>query len=233
VPDPIVVLVVSRVRLYADGLGHALGADSRFRVLDTAADPARALARLAAEPADVVLLDVASVDDPEPVRRLVAAGTPVVGLAVREIQPEVVAWAGLGLAGLVTRDATLVELETAIAAAARDEAHCSPRAVRALLHQMRDAARPPPPPAPVTDSDLTPREREIADLLALGLSNKEIAGRLLLGVSTVKNHVHTVLQKLGAHTRAEAVARLGSGPTARIEEGSRPGSRAAPASRSV
>jgi two-component system, NarL family, nitrate/nitrite response regulator NarL len=226
-----VVLVVSRVRLYADGLGHALGANPRFRVLDTAADPVRALARLAAEPADVVLLDVASVDDPEPVRRLVGAGTPVVGLAVREIQPEVVAWAGLGLAGLVTRDATLVELETAIAAAARDEAHCSPRAVRALLHQMRDAAEPPP--APVADSDLTRREREIADLLALGLSNKEIAGRLLLGVSTVKNHVHTVLQKLGAHTRAEAVARLGSGPRARIEEGSRPGSRATPASRPV
>jgi DNA-binding NarL/FixJ family response regulator len=62
---------------------------------------------------------------------------------------------------------------------------------------------------------LTSREREIAGLLDQGLTNKEIAGRLFLSISTVKNHVHNILEKLGASTRGEAAARLRPAPPPR------------------
>ena len=76
----------------------------------------------------------------------------------------------------------------------------------ALLRRVAEAGAERRRPAP--HPELTSREREIGALLVEGLSNKEIAARLLLGVSTVKNHVHNLLGKIDAHTRAEAVAVL-------------------------
>ena len=202
------VLLVTPIRLYADGIAGALGETDtidRVAVVPSCDD---AVERLAREPLDVIVLDLAGIDDTAAAQEFVnaAAPAPVVALAVRERDRDVIAWAELGAIGIVTRQGSLDDLLHAVLAAARGECGCSPRVASALLRRVAEAGaeRDRPPPHP----ELTLREREIGALLVEGLSNKEIAARLLLGVSTVKNHVHNLLAKIDARTRAEAVAVL-------------------------
>lgn len=200
--------MVSGVRLYAEGLTRELELDPGMSVRATLTD-GRALTSLLDEiDPDVVVLDLPSLDDLEDLRALVtlASPTPFVALAVRADDAEVLEWAEAGVMGLVTRDASLDELKSVIRGAARGAPPCSGAVSAALLRRVVSAARERPRSASVPA--LTAREREIAELLELGLSNKEIAARLYLGVSTVKNHVHNLLGKLEARSRSEAVDRM-------------------------
>lgn len=202
------VLVVSEVRLYGEGISAALAGDERFDVAPIASRLADAARGDALATADVVLLDVSGIEEPHLAEVLFSElQTPIVGLAVRESDPDVLAWAKLGVAGILTRAASLEELATAITAAAGQQAHCSPAATHTLLRCMARGGMDSVPRGGQRGL-LTSREREIGELLGLGCTNKEIAAQLYLGVSTVKNHVHNLLQKLGARSRADAVARL-------------------------
>jgi two-component system, NarL family, nitrate/nitrite response regulator NarL len=205
---PIDVVVASGVRFYAEGLAQALATDGRISVMLAVPDVDALVSTLVNHTPDVVLLDLAGMDEITELREIVAAAAPVrfVALAVREHDADVIGWAEAGVAGIVTRSASLGDLSDAIFASARGESPCSPTVPGVLLRWVAAAARERPRDAPM--KALTAREREIADLLALGLTNKEIAARLYLGVSTVKNHVHNVLRKLDAPTRIEAVARM-------------------------
>ena len=202
------VLLVTDVRLYAEGISKALREGPSIAAVAVAPDCAAALGELRRAPADVAILDLAAIDDVAQARAFAAAARPahVVALAVRDSDREVVAWAEHGVTGILTREATFEELRQAVLAAARDECDCSPRVATALRRRVAEVAAERRAHTP--DVVLTDRETEIAALLVEGLSNKEIAARLLLGLSTVKNHVHNVLGKLEAHTRAEAVAHL-------------------------
>jgi DNA-binding NarL/FixJ family response regulator len=113
-----------------------------------------------------------------------------------------------GAAGYLTSDGPLHELVSTMAAVARGEMPCSPGLAAALGRRvvMLAAASDPPAEALV----LTRREREVADLIEEGLSNKEIARRLSISVMTVKNHVHRLLDKLQVRRRGEAAARIRS-----------------------
>ena len=134
--------------------------------------------------------------------RQATAGAGLVALAAPEDDGSVIACAEAGVAAFVARDATLDELVAATRAVARGElpAH-SPRIAAALLRRVADGARPP---EHAVLAPLTSRERQIVALIDEGLSNKEIAARLCIELSTVKNHVHNLLEKLGARGRAEA-----------------------------
>ena len=147
-------------------------------------------------------------DEVEELRAVVWAAAPVpfVALAVREHDAESSAWAEVRRRRDRHPLGVAPDSADAIFAAARGESPCSPAissdaaAAGRRCRQGVPGAEPLPP--------LTAREREIADLLALGLTNKEIAARLFLGVSTVKNHVHNLLCKLDVSSRVEAVARM-------------------------
>lgn len=205
--EPIRVVVVSGVRLYGEGITAALSLDDRFEVVATAGRLGEVLRGGDAAAADVVLLDVSAIEDPGAAGPVLAEiQIPIVGLAVRDSETDVLAWAKLGVAGILTRAASLAELRTAINAAAGMEAHCSPAVVATLLRSMAGGGDPGARTS--ARALLTSREREIGELLANGCTNKEIASQLFLGVSTVKNHVHNVLQKLGARSRTEAATRL-------------------------
>ena len=201
------VLLVTPIRLYAEGIAAALReVDAIDRVI-VVQGCETALGQLARDPLDVVVLDLAGIDDVAAAQAFVAAAAvPVVALAVREHDRDVVAWAERGAMGIVTRRASLDDLVHAVLAAARGECGCSTWVASALLRRVAEVGAERRRPAP--HAELTLREREIGALLVEGLSNKEIAARLLLGVSTVKNHVHNLLGKIDAHTRAEAVALL-------------------------
>jgi DNA-binding NarL/FixJ family response regulator len=103
-----------------------------------------------------------------------------------------------GCAGYVTKDRPLEEVVAAVTAAAAGELAVAPAMLARALSQLpRDADR---------SGRLTPREREILELVAQGMSNKAIAAELSLRLNTVRNHVQNVLTKLDAHSKLEAVA---------------------------
>ena len=203
------------IRLYREGLQHQLAEDERLGMVG-AASTAEETYRLAREIApDVLLLDMAMRDSLEVAHALrgMAPATRVLALTIPEADSAVVACAEAGVAGFVTREASLSELVEAICSAARGEACMSPRAAATLLRRVGDLAADRPQSTPPR-GELTAREREIVELVALGLSNKAIAARLHVEIATVKNHVHNILDKLHVTRRAEAAAQLRARPSA-------------------
>jgi len=197
------VAVIADVRLHRDGVAALLRADGRIRVAATA--HASGEARLEAD-VDVVVLDTAAEDGVGLVRRWACAERPLVAIGIPRAEEHVLAFAETGVLGFVERDAPVEELADSIEAAARGEASCPPRVATTLLRRI---AAPAPRQAPRLETTaLTAREQQIVELIAEGLSNKEIGRRLYIEVATVKNHVHNILEKLHVSRRGEAVARL-------------------------
>jgi DNA-binding NarL/FixJ family response regulator len=110
-----------------------------------------------------------------------------------------------GAAGYIPTDASVDDLVHIVTAVANGNAWCSDRFAAFLFSRIRDFANGKWPDAR-EDALLTAREFEVIELLAEGLSNKEIAGRLNIETQTVKNHVHHLLEKLSVHKRMDAVA---------------------------
>lgn len=134
-----------------------------------------------------------------------AARTPALVLVADELTP---AWAAeavrMGARGVLPRDATPAEIVAAIEAAAAGLVTLPAELAGALV---ASATRPAVAPRVQPDSTpLTPREFEVLGMLAEGLANKNIAARLGISEHTVKTHVASILGKLGAYSRAEAVA---------------------------
>jgi DNA-binding NarL/FixJ family response regulator len=154
---------------------------------------------------DVLLLDTGAGVDVAAAHDLLgpAPDARVVALAAPESEEDVIALAEAGVFGYVTRDQSLDDLVMTIEGVARDEMVCSPWMATVLVRRVQALAAERPRPT----HRLTAREAEILELLAQGLSNKEIATRLYIEVTTVKNHVHNILEKLGVSRREEAVAR--------------------------
>jgi two-component system, NarL family, nitrate/nitrite response regulator NarL len=196
--------VVSPTRLYREGLVAILSSPPAF-VVTSASGTA---AGLEPEQIDVVVVDVSG---PEMVAELrsLAAERPdarVVAVAVPDLKEHVLACAEAGITAYVTREASVEEVVASVESAARGEASCSPHMTATLLlHVGRLAARRREETVP----ELTSRQLEIVGLVELGLSNKEIAQRLHIEPSTVKNHLRAIFEKLDVHRRREA------GPTAR------------------
>lgn len=134
----------------------------------------------------------------------IGAPTKVVvfGLSA-EREPDLVAAAEAGVAGLHLRSESFEHLLALIDNAGSGQAQCSPEVSAILMRRVYSAAAQVNPDS-TTDS-LTARENEILELLDHGLTNQQIASRLSVTLHTVKNHVHSLLTKLGVGSRAEAV----------------------------
>ena len=199
------VLLWCAVRIYRDGLAASLRHDERIGAVEVAAT-ARACCEIALQsPSNVVVIDACSPDANEVAAALLDCDTGVVALGITESEAHVVAFAEVGVAAYLTQEQTLDELVGAVLAVARGESECSPRVTALLLHHVAATARDRRPRG-TRSARLTRREMEILQLLADGLTNKQIGRELSIELPTVKNHVHNVLEKLGAGTRAEAVA---------------------------
>ena len=121
---------------------------------------------------------------------------------------EILEYIEAGVAGYALDTDPLDDLARNVHAVHSGKALISPRLAATLIHRIAELAAVRP--APEVDEnivlDLTPREREVIDLIGDGLSNQEIAHRLVISVGTVKNHVHNILQKLEVDTRYDAAA---------------------------
>ena len=112
---------------------------------------------------------------------------------------------GAGVAGYVLKEASAMDVVAAIRAVARDEAVCPPRLCRCLFRYVASTCTSLPSLRVKSQLGLTRRQQQLVPLLAQGLTNKEIALQLNLSEQTIKNHVHRMLQKVGAEDRLSVV----------------------------
>lgn len=209
------ILLFSSNRVFSEALSRALCENGMQATFSHA--PQEKVQTLQWAPADVLLID-AGCHNPEQstkLRDLYPAGK-IVLFGIDAIGPSIVNYAQAGVSGFVCLDASLSDLIAAIESAICGEFNCTPRIAGKLLEQIHSlAARE----RTDTRSDgLTAREREIASLMARGLSNKQIARSLSVQDNTVKNHVHSILTKLGVHRRGEVIARMQDGVATHLRE---------------
>jgi len=200
------VLLVSDQPVYRDELARTLGEAQELVVAGTAADAEQALELVCLLEPEIVLLDMGMPQAFDVARRIAQSTnrTHVVALAIREEDSEVIACAEAGIVGYVPRNGSVRDAVDAISAAARGEAHCSPRIVGSLLRRIAALTAALQSGNADAPAGLTAREAEILTLLQQGLPNKLISRRLGIELATVKNHVHSIFGKLGLRRRAEA-----------------------------
>lgn len=202
----IFVFIVGSVRVYREALAEAFEKHDEIRVIGLAAAAHAALRPIRDLGPDIVLVDM-SVPDAIAAARTLSAVAPakIVALAAPEDEQSIVACAEAGVAAFVSSEATFDDIVTATEAVVRGETVCSPRVAATLLRRVANDARAR---QHGEFAPLTLRERQVVALIDEGLSNKEIAAELCIELSTVKNHVHHLLEKLGARGRGEAAARM-------------------------
>jgi two-component system nitrate/nitrite response regulator NarL len=205
------VFIVCDTRLYREGLAQILAGHAGIIVVGLAADTEEALPRLRELDPEVVLLDSALPGGTAALLQLreERPEAKIVALTLPETEEEVIQFAEAGVSGYVTRAASVDDLVATIRSVDRGELICSPRIAAAMLRRLSTVAAQSPP----GQVRLTLREREIVQLIDAGFANKEIASRLHIQLSTVKNHVHNILEKLGVHRRADIVRRLRTHPS--------------------
>jgi len=207
-PDSIRVLVVDDHAVVREGLRTFLQLQDGIEVVGEAADGDEAVAQAQALEPDVILMDLVMprTDGIGAMRRLHAAGSPARVIVLTSFLDDERLMPALqaGAAGYLLKDVEPAELARAVRKACADEALIDPTVAARLLHALSDP--PPGTRSPAADgiADLTRREREVLELIALGHSNKRIAFELDIAEKTVKTHVGHVLAKLGVTDRTQA-----------------------------
>lgn len=201
--EPVGVVVVDDHRMFAESLARLLADDGGINVLGVAATAEEAIESAARLQPRVMLIDYQMPDrdgveiavevkrhDPEIMVVMLTASTDD-RVLLRAIDA--------GCSGFLTKDRAAADVAEAVRAAAAGEALISPAQLARLLPKLSPTHR-------AVGADITDRERELLVLLARGGTNKAIAAELHLSVNTIRNYVQSVLTKLGAHSKLEAVS---------------------------
>jgi DNA-binding NarL/FixJ family response regulator len=202
------VLIADDQALVRAGLRKILDSEPEITVAGEASDGQDAIASARRLRPDVVLMDIRMpvLDGIEATRRIVGAqpATRVLILTTFGLDGYVYDALRAGASGFMLKDAPAEQIAAAVRIIASGEALLAPAVTRAVIEEFaRHPAPAPGPPRAV--ADLTPREREVLDLLSRGLSNPEICRQLVISEATAKTHVARILQKLGLRDRIQAV----------------------------
>ena len=203
------VLLADDQALVRAGFRALLDAQSDIEVIGEAADGEEAIRLAKRETPDVILMDIRmpGLDGLAATRAIAAEHTltcaRILILTTFDLDEYVFEAIRSGASGFLVKDIEPAELLIAVHAIARGDGLLSPRITRRLIEEF--AARAKQPHATAALEELTPREREVLALVGAGLSNDEIAERLVLSPHTAKTHVSRTMLKLGARDRAQLV----------------------------
>ena len=203
------VLIADDQALVRVGLRKILESERETTVVGEAADGEEAVAAARRLRPDIALMDIRMpvLDGIEATRRIVRAqpGTRVLILTTFGLDTYVYEALRAGASGFMLKDAPPEEIAAAVEIVASGEALLAPAVTRAVIEEFarQEPAAATTPPSAV--AELTPREREVLDLLARGLSNPEICEQLVISEATAKTHVARILQKLDLRDRVQAV----------------------------
>jgi DNA-binding NarL/FixJ family response regulator len=202
------VLIADDQALVRVGLRKILESEPETSVVGEASDGEEAVVQAERLAPDVVLMDIRMplMDGIEATRRIVRARaeTRVLILTTFGLDGYVYDALRAGASGFMLKDAPPEEIVAAVRIVASGDALLAPAVTRAVVEEFA-RQRPAPPPPPRAVEDLTPREREVLDLIVRGLSNPEICARLVITEATAKTHVARILQKLGLRDRVQVV----------------------------
>ncbi len=202
------ILIVGEVALYREGLKDALSHREEFFQVATASCSMEALDYVATAELDAILLDLAMQDSLHTVRSLAqgAENAVIIALAVPDAEADIIACAEAGATAYITREGSIDELVATIQAASAGQLNCSAKIAGALFRRLSSASLDRQ--SATGCERLSPREMQILCLIEKGQSNKEISRSLGIELATVKNHVHSILEKMNVSRRGEAAAIL-------------------------
>lgn len=204
---PIRVVLIDDQTLVREGIKGLLSLSDTVEVVAEGADGADAVDLVRSHDPDVVLMDMRMprVSGAEATRALKEAGfdVPVVILTTFDDHEQVLDGIRAGAKGYLLKDVSLESLIDAISSVASGETMIQPAITETLLRGLSDTSGGPPLDASI--ESLTARETEVIRLMAGGYSNREIAGALHKSEGTIKNHVSSILAKLGVRDRTRAV----------------------------
>ena len=203
------VLLADDQTLVRSGFRELLERTDGIEVVGEASDGAEAVARTRAERPDVVLMDIRMpvVDGLEATSTIAAdrelSAVRVIMLTTFDLDEYVFEALRVGASGFLVKNTEPADLIRGVRAVASGDALLSPGVTRRLVAEFATRAREPRPSPEL--GQLTDREREVMGLVAAGLSNDEIAGKLVVSPATAKTHVSRAMGKLGARDRAQLV----------------------------
>ena len=203
------VLLADDQALVRAGFRSLLDAEDDIAVVAEAGDGRQAVSLTRQKRPDVVLMDIRmpGLDGLEATREVASdrglADVRIVILTTFELDEYVFEALRSGASGFLVKDTEPVDLLAAVRLVASGEALLSPSVTRRVIEEFASRAKQPPPSEAL--DELTEREREVMALVAEGLSNEEIAARLVVSPATAKTHVSRAMIKLGARDRAQLV----------------------------
>jgi DNA-binding NarL/FixJ family response regulator len=202
------LVIVSDNQLFCQCLASVMVANGDFTVVGNATNPDEGFTEAKAQQPEVILIDIALPHNGAfELARQISLELPqvkVVILGVTVAEADILACVEAGASGYVGKDASLDDLIAAIRAVSRGETICSPQVAHSVFSRVAELASERHRRQRLDFANLTAREVEILQLIADGLSNKQIAQQLFLSLHTVKNHVHNILEKLKVRRRSEA-----------------------------
>ncbi|MFZ4296677.1 response regulator [Streptomyces cinereoruber] len=204
------VVLADDQTLVRAGFRSILSDEEDIEVVGEAGDGERAIGLARELRPDVVLMDIRMpvLDGLEATRRITTderlEGVRVVILTTFDADDHVYGALRAGASGFLVKDTEPMELLHAVRVVARGDALISPAVTRRLIAEFAGRAERQPDPSPRLNA-LTEREREVLGLVGAGLSNDEIAGRLVLSPATAKTHVSRIMTKLAVRDRAQLV----------------------------
>jgi DNA-binding NarL/FixJ family response regulator len=203
------LLIADDQALVRVGLRKILESEPEITVVGEASDGQAAVAATRRLRPDVVLMDIRMpiLDGIEATRRIMLAqpGTRVLILTTFGLDEYVYDALRAGASGFMLKDAPPEEIAAAVRIVASGDALLAPAITRAVIEEFTRLPGRAQPAIPRAVGELTPREREVLDLLIRGLSNPEICRQLVISEATAKTHVARILQKLGLPDRVQAV----------------------------
>jgi DNA-binding NarL/FixJ family response regulator len=204
--DSISVFILAENRLLREALGRLLSKKNGLRVVGAAGFSPQIIEQIGKALPDVLLSEMAAIPQERFVPELTAS-FPALNIVMIGMDPNPSTFLHAvrdGVVGYVLKDASAMELATAVRAVASGEAVCPPGLCRTLF-QYVSGEKTSASFRLKSNLGLTRREQQLVHMLSRGLTNKEIAAELSLSEQTVKNHIHRILRKLGASDRLAAV----------------------------